>query len=368
MTDSMFRETGFAGSPILSFGEAPVKRRVTKLLAVLAGSFVACLFLLSGVFWFISSTVLPAEMTVLAIVPAGMSLPEKTPGVWRTAQSANRPLPTALGFAKTSSGKTEPFALRVFSLVDLFQGDFSLWKLESGEGLATQSGLSPWQVFGTPFGADLRLSLWPKRLIGSRSDELPEVLTGVYTKHIWKIKNTDGSLALLQPVTSTSAIALDPSLSHLLTNFAASNGFQIQFPSAGKLGWDAERDNLGLTVTPETARGMINPGLLQGYDIFDKKSALLQDDTSFQILNPPESLSATSTLNGLGQFIFNIPVLETFGEANQSVRSLACPGEPVAFFNDVSLKNICSWIDICHEVPKQLLVTKEGDDVNFCLE
>lgn len=354
----------------MSYGEAPVKRRITKLLAVLAGSFVVCVVLPGVWFWFLTSLPLPDGMVVMAIVPSNLVLPASAPDVWKHTVEVNRPLPSVLGFArsKATDGKIVPFAIRAFSLTDVAQG-MSAWKLVTEAELSISSKKSPWEVFGTPWRQVVWLSIWPKKLLNSQSDSLPEVLSGVYSKNIWHVNVNGDDLPPLGSVTSSNTMPLTPALNHNLANFTSANGFQILFPEKGLLGWETKAGHLDLIVQPELPiDNSTYLGLAQGYDLFDKKNSLLQDRTAIQVLSPPTDLSATSSLFRLKQFSFQLPSSMAPDLLNKSVRSLACPGQPVALFNDVSLKNICSWVDICFFTPRQMIITKQSDGVNFCVE
>jgi hypothetical protein len=370
VTDSNIHDTGFTGSPIMSYGEAPVKRRITKLLAVLAGSFVVCVVLLSAWFWFLTSLPLPDNMVAMAVVPAGVILPDNAPDVWKQTVEANRPLPSVLGFArsKAADDKVVPFAVKAFSLADIVQ-DISAWKLSAEAELSVSSRQSPWKVFGTPWRRLVWLTIWPKKLLNSQSDSLPEVLSGAYSKNIWHVNVNGGDLSLLGSVTSSNAMPLTPALSQNLANFTAANGFQIKFPEKGSLGWEAKAGQLDLIVQPEPPiDDLTYLGLAQGYDLFDKRNSLLQDQTAFQILAPLTGLSATSSIFQTKQFTFHFPLSMAFDTKNNSVRSLACPGQPVALFDNASSKNICSWIDICFFIPRQMIITRQNNGVNFCVE
>jgi len=119
----------------MSYGEAPVNKRLPKLLALLAGSFAVGLVILGLWFWFFTSIPLPDEAIVLAVVPSSVELPSQAPEEWKKTAAVNSPLPTVVGFAGLKS-KVGPFAVKVFSLNDLFESDsISVWKLGSDQKL-----------------------------------------------------------------------------------------------------------------------------------------------------------------------------------------------------------------------------------------
>ena len=136
----------------MSYGEAPINRRITKLLVVLAGSFVVVLLALGVWFWFFSPIPLPADISVMAVVPAHIQLPSQAPDVWKQTADINSPLPTIMGFvADKQGGKPMPFAIQVFSLSELVQdGKVAVWKIVSEKDLQPQISKSPIQLFGFP--------------------------------------------------------------------------------------------------------------------------------------------------------------------------------------------------------------------------
>jgi hypothetical protein len=354
----------------MSYGEAPVKRRLTNLLAVLAGSFALCLVIFCLAFWFLSTIPLPSDMVAMAVLPSGTTLSPEAPDIWVKAVDVNHPLPTLVGYAKDKTGKIVPFAVRVFLISDLTEG-WSVWKLVAGSDLAISAGKKPISLFGTPFLRTTQLTIWPKKLInhpGSGFD-LPEVLSGQITKNVWHVSQITDDGVGLTTVTSSNLTALTPPLSQLLTNYAAANGKTFQIPENGLVGWNLDQNNLNLMIQPKTP---INAstllGLAEGYDLFDYRNVLLEDETNYQILNPPVSLSATSTVFQQKEFAFQIPNRSQLSSLNKSVSSLACPGQPVAFFDNASLTNICTWIGICYTTPRQLVITQQVNGINFCWE
>lgn len=371
MTDSSIHDAGFAGSPIMSYGEAPVKRRITKLLAVLAGSFAIFLVIFSLGFWFLTSMPIPNETVAMAVLPASVKLSGEAPEVWRIAVDANQPLPTVVGYAKDKDGKTKPFAIRVFLVSDL-TNHFSAWNLLSGSELTSSSSKRPSTLIGSPFSSTARLTIWPKKLLNSVSGlgfDLPEVMAGPIIGKVWRVNGLKDDVQSLSSVTGTNAIALNPSFSRLLSNYLTANGKVVKVPENGLVNWKNDKTGLNLFVQPNTPiENSVYLDLAEGLDLFDYKSSLLEDETTYQILNPPISLSATSSVFQQTQFVYQLPAKPIIEDPNKSVRSLACSGEPLAVFDHQSLKNICSWTDICFFVPKQMIIAKQGDQVSFCVE
>lgn len=355
----------------MSYGEAPVKRRMTKLLAVLAGSFAIFLVIFCFGFWLFTSMPVPDDAVAMAVLPSSISLPPEAPGVWEIAQEANHPLPTVVGYAKDKTGKTVPFAIRVF-LVSDFANQWSAWKLLSTSELTVSSSRRPSSLIGSPLSSAIRLTIWPKEMLSSVSGlgfDLPDVMTGPVVNNAWQVKGLKGDVPGLRSVTSSSAMALNPAFSHLLTNYLTANGKVIKVPEKGLVNWKNESNGVNLFIQPEEpVLNSIYLDLAEGYDLFDYKNSLLEDETSYQILNPPASLSATSSIFQQNLFAYRLPAKPIIEDGNNSARSLACSGEPLAIFDYQSLKNMCSWTDICYFVPKQMIVARQSNQTNFCVE
>ncbi len=371
MTDSSIHDAGLAGSPIMSYGEAPVKRRITKLLAVLAGSFVAFLIIFCLGFWFLTSMPIPDGLVAMVVMPSSTKLPAEAPEIWKTALEANHPLPTVAGYAKDKSGKTIPFAIRVFLVSDLADHS-SAWKLLSASELISTSSKRPASLLGSPFPSSIQLTIWPRKLLNSVSGlgfDLPDVMTGPVVGNVWRVKGLKDEMPSLSSVTSSSAMALNPTFSRLLSNYLTANGKVIKVPENGLVNWKSDSNGVNLFVQPEEPiENSFYLDLAEGYDLFDYKSLLLEDETSYQMLNPPANLSTTSSIFQQTQFVYQLPAKPVIEDANKTVRSLACSGEPLAILDRQSLKNICSWVDICYFSPRQMIVARQSNQINFCVE
>lgn len=385
MTDSSIHDATLVGSPIMSYGEAPIKSRITKLLVILAGSFVVVLLALGVWFWFFSSIPLPADISAMAVVPAHVQLPDQVPDVWKQAADINSPLPTVMGFVTDKQGgKPIPFAIQVFSLSELMQdGKLTAWRIVSEGDLKPQTWKSPQQLFGVPSSnKPVWISIKPKELLGLQSGQadLPDEMAGPLEnglrpegsgpEWVWKVSGQN-ILTGQAPSTTNSFISLSPFNSAILANFSQANGLTLHLPDSGWVNWSFQADTVNFVIQPETP---VDPstvlGLATSHDIFDKRSALLEDQTAIQILMPPTSLpTATDWLpDGKFAMIFNKISTNLVSPASKSVNGLTCPGKTLAFFDAQSLKNICSWINVCFASPERLLVAEQAGNVNFCFD
>ncbi|MDD5726852.1 MAG: hypothetical protein PHC53_05660, partial [Patescibacteria group bacterium] len=307
MTDSSIHDATLVGSPIMSYGEAPINRRITKLLVVLAGSFVVVLLALGVWFWAFSSIPLPADISVMAVVPAHIQLPSQAPDVWKQAAEINSPLPTVMGFVTDKqSGKPTPFAIQVFSFSDLMQGGkLATWKIISEKDIQPLTNKSPLQLFGFPsFNKSVWLSIKPKELLGLQagSADLPDEMNGPLENGVWKISGSTVSINQA-PSTTDSFVPLSPFSSSILANFSQANGLAMHLPDSGWVNWSFQADTINFVIQPETP---IDPktvlDLATSHDLFDKRGALLEDQTAIQILMPPTSLPTATDWLPNGKF------------------------------------------------------------------
>ncbi len=373
MTDSSIHDATLVGSPIMSYGEAPINRRITKLLVILAGSFVVVLLALGVWFWFFSPIPLPADISVMAVVPAHVQLPGQAPDVWKQTADINSPLPTIMGFvADKQGGKPMPFAVQVFSLSELVQdGKVAVWKIASEKDLQPQISKSLIQLFGFPsFNKPVWLSIKPKVLLGLQAGpvDLPDEIAGPLENGVWK---TSGKTMPTNqaPSTTNNFIPLSPFNSSILANFSQANDLALHLPDSGWVNWSFQADAVNFVIQPETP---VNPdtvlGLATGHDLFDKQNGLLEDQTSVQILMPPTSLPTATDWLTDGKFAmsFNKTPSNSVSFISKSVNGLTCPGKALAFFDAQSLKNICSWVGVCFVSPEHLLIAEQAGNVNFC--
>jgi hypothetical protein len=383
VSDSNIHDSGFAGSPIVSYGQASVKNRIPKLLAFVAGSFAVALGLFCLWFWFLTSLPIPTNVVALAIVPASIELPVGSPEVWESAQKNNSPLPMVLGYVKLpdDSGMERkdptPFAVNVFSLSDLFgQGKTAAWKLQTAEDVTSSIAVerqSPWHLMGFPAkGRGIWLKIWPKRLLASADSQLdvPETLEGYYKNGVWTVEDSGLGKKIYQSDQSENFVQISGAASDYLANFAATQGLQIRMPSSSFVGWGANDEGLRLTISPADASSTsVALGLTQDENLIGKSRRLLGDQTvydEFVRLNDT-NLSVSTTADGSFHYDLNPAIDFSPLNPNQSESQVACPGDELANFDQVSVRNLCSWIGICFDYPQNLIVSQQDDNWNFCI-
>ncbi|MDD2786371.1 MAG: hypothetical protein PHS79_05825 [Patescibacteria group bacterium] len=383
MSDSNIHDSGFAGSPIVSYGQASVRNRIPKLLAFVAGSFAVALALLCLWFWFFTSLPIPTNAVVLTVVPASVELPVGSPEVWKSAQKNNSPLSTVLGYVKLSDDSNQerkdpvPFAVNVFSLSDLFgQGKTAVWKLQTIEGEASLIAVerqSPWHLMGFPAkGRGIWLKIWPKRLLASADSQLdvPETLGGYYQGGVWTVEDLGFGQNPYPFEQRNNFVQIFGAASDYLANFAAAQGLQIRMPSSSFVGWGANDEGLRLTISPADASPTsVALGLTQDKKLIGKSRRLLGDQTVYDeyVRLNDTNLSITTTADGSFHYDLNPAIVVSPLNPNQSESQVTCPGDELASFDQVSVRNLCSWIGICFDYPQNLVISRKDDNWNFCI-
>ena len=375
----MYHDAQFAGSPLISYGEAPAKKRITKLLAFLAGSFV--LAFLGGFTWFwgLTSVEVPADPMLMAIVPASFILPPEAPEVWRNTAENNYPIPTIVGFAASSvDGKATPFAVRVFSISDLFQDKpWSVWCLVSNqEDLGPTSEFSPMEIFGNPLRISKKqawLSLNPALIIGTNQENLtlPSRMEGLFDGKVWVVNSLIIDSPDQTPPSSPNLVTLSGPSNGLLANYSLTNGIVWQLPEAGWLAWEHQTSTLDMIIYPTSSLSStsIATDTILNDKLLARQSLLLSDDTDYLEFQPPMLSTSTQRLESTQILKFQIPQnLLVISSASEDVSSLTCPGKTVAVYDAASLKNICSWLDICFIKPISLVVSQQGEKTFFCIK
>jgi hypothetical protein len=391
--ESSIRDAAFTGSPLLSYGEAPNRRRLPKLLALLAGSFAVVAVVLVVWFWYFTALPMPTDASLVVIVPDGVDLPVRSPEVWRRVAKENSPLPTVMGFISDPSGspKSTAFAIRVFSLTDFFADKgLSVWKMEADQTSGLIAQTAPQKIFGDLWALPHApmLTIWPKRLFGSSlPSDLPEVLSGPVMGNIWQVPiDHDAISDQLTPLGPNNVI-LSASADDYLAKSTQINGLQIQLPASGRLNWVRHETSLDFAIQPNFPLSSSTlSGLESTQGHLGKKDALLPDQSAYQILRPlvipdlvdekdaliSEIQTASSSKDLLKQQVYEFSLTDQvsllLGQGTENVSQLTCPGNHLAEFDETSLKNICSWLDICFVDMNLLVIAEQGSFVNFCVK
>lgn len=378
MSDPVYHDAQFAGSPLISYGEAPAKKRIPKLLAFLAGSFVLVLLGVFTWFWVFTSVEVPAEPMLMAIVPAGFVLPPETPELWRNTAENNDPLPTILGFVENRiDGKAIPFAVRVISVSDLFRdGPHPVWSLISAKGnLGRISKLTPMKIFGNPFkstGKQAWLSLDPSMVIGTDQEKLalPSRMEGLFDGKIWEVNMPIVDTSEQVPTSSLNLVTISGRSNGLLANYSLTNGIIWQLPEASWLAWRHQTSTLDMIIYPSPFLPSSSTimEMASSDELLSRQSLLLADETDYFEFQPPSPSTSTQGTESQQIINFHIPQNLIWSAVDETVSPSTCPGKTVAVYDALSLKNICSWIDICFIKPTSLVVSQQGGKTFFCIK
>lgn len=365
MNEPLIRDSAFSGSPIMSYGQFSARHKWPKLLALAAGSF-GLLVLGAGIwFWFFTSLPLPSDSAVMAIIPPGYKLPGSVPGVWREAVEHNYPLPTVVGLwpADLPGAQSSPFAVRVLDFTGQAADGWSVWRVLAENTSSAVEFKSPFQVFGNPWsdkGSLLWLSLRPAKVLNLDNEAgLPPVLEGYIQNGTWKVTAPSEQFTDQELDWSTNYLSLSSENNNYLANFTAFFGEQW----FGAQDWVHWEHSDGLTLSFKTRQaadsGYIGQTLTVG-------SLLLPDDYLVQVLELSGSASyATQTRSD--SIKYNLPYLPGI-YTGSSAGDLACQGQRLAAFDEQSLKNICSWSDICFIKLKSLVINRQEQYINFCFD
>lgn len=365
MNEPLIRDSAFLGSPIMSYGQFSARNKWLKLIALATGSF-GLLILGAGIwFWFFSSLPLPADSAVMAIIPPGYKMPNSVPAVWRVAAEHNRPLPAVVGLMASgrSDGQLEPFAVRVLDIADRSSNGWSVWRILSEDMPSAFELKTPFQVFGSPWpnkSSGFWLSISPSKVFGLGEEVgLPQVLQGYVQPGIWRVDSPVEESLDQEPGWDTNYLGLSSENDIYLANFTAFYGEQ-GFGSPAWVHW--EHDD-GLTLAYKSKEGsetgLVGRTLTVG-------SLLLPDDYLVHVLELSDSsVYTTRTQSDL----IKLNVADIAGFYLGSVPTdLNCPGRKLVAFDEQSLKNICSWTDICFIKLKSLVINKQEQNINFCFD
>lgn len=365
MNEPLIRDSAFSGSPIMSYGQFSARHKWPKLLALAAGSF-GLLVLGAGIwFWFFTSLPLPSDSAVMAIIPPGYKLPGSVPGVWREAVEHNYPLPTVVGLwpADLPGAQSSPFAVRVLDFTGQAADGWSVWRVLAENTSSAVEFKSPFQVFGNPWsdkGSLLWLSLRPAKVLNLGNEAgLPPVLEGYIQNGTWKVTAPSEQFTDQELDWSTNYLSLSSENNNYLANFTAFYGEQ----KIGDQAWvHWEHDN-GLTLTFKPREGSESAWVGQTLTV---GSLLLPDDYLIQVFELADSVSyATQTSSD--SIKYDLPSLPGI-YTGSSAGDLACQGQRLAAFDEQSLKNICSWSDICFIKLKSLVINRQEQYINFCFD
>jgi len=377
VSDPVIHDAHFVGSPLISYGEAPSKKRIPKLLAFLAGSFVFALLVIFTWFWGFTSLEVPFDPMVIAIVPASFTLPPEAPEIWRNTAENNYPLPTVMGYtASGADNKPVPFALRVFSLADIFQDEpWSIWRLVSTNGNLGQTQRStPMRFFGSPmtiFRKQAWLSLNPSLFLGTSQDKiiLPSRMEGLFDGSTWEVDMSVVDAPEQVLPASPNLITLSGQGSSLVANYSLTNGIVWQLPEAGWLVWKHQTSTLEMEIYPSTFFASSTIQKLEPSEkILSRYGLLLSDGTDYQEFQPLVPSSTTQVSESVQVLEFQIPQNLVGIYSERSVSPPTCPGKTIAIYDAASLKNICSWLDTCFIRPASLVVSQQGEKTFICIK
>lgn len=363
MNEPLIRDSAFSGSPIMSYGQFSARHKWPKLLALAAGSFALLVLGVSIWFWFFSTLPLPAQSAVMAIIPPGYKMPSGVPGVWREAVEHNYPLPTVVGLwaAGQPGDQLSPFAVQVLDFTGHQDDGWNMWRVVSQSSSSAVELTAPYKVFGNPWsdkGSLLWLSIRPAKVLNmGKEADLPPVLQGYVQNGTWKVEAPPEQLADQEPDWSTNYLSLSSVKNNYLANFTAFYG-QQRFGAQDWVHWEHD-DGLTLTFKPvkDSELSLASQTLTVG-------SILLPDDYLVQIFEVSD-LAPYATRTQPDSIKYNLPYV-TGIYTSSSAGDLGCQGQRLAAFDEQSLKNICSWSDICYIKLKSLVINRQEQYINFC--
>lgn len=359
--DPFIRDAVFRGSPILSYGTANRGSAWPKFLALAAGIFVLLAIAVLSWFWFFTNIPIPKNTIVLAILPSRTSLGVNAPLVWKQAITLNSPSPTIAGIAKvaneisTTAYTNLSYAIRLSPATAII-GRTRLWDLSSEEKLTEYDYKSPFEVFGWPwemFDGRLLLQVAVKDLFADAdftAADLPNVVEGEVIGNKWQtnipiMRVSDAgeqSELLLQ---TDGFVTLDEGANEFLRNFLIYYGAWLDYTEQGTLTWEFA------TSTVDVDYMGFGDEEIATYDDLAALKVVpytLEDGTVVQRLFK-NSQQSSSTVDRATSTTLAIPISqrEIYGNEN-SVSALTCQGQVMAKFDRQSLRNFCSWFDICY--------------------
>lgn len=363
MNEPLIRDSAFKGSPIMSYGQFGARNKWLKLLAIVAGSFGALILGVGIWFWFFSSLPLPTASALMAIIPPGHPLPSGVPGVWREAVEHNYPLPTVVGLWSSDQpeDKLVPFAVQVFDFANNQANGWKMWRILAQDTAPAVESKAPFQVFGNPWsdqGSLIWLSISPAQVLRmDREADLPPVLQGYVHSQTWKVQASSEQFAGQEPDWSTNYLSLSSVKSNYLANFTAYYGEQMHNP-LDWVHWE-HGDDLTLFFKPSegSEAGYASQTLTVG-------NLLLPDDYVVEVRQLTDTV-VYSTHTQIQTVELNIP----YGSGvylDPTTTQTACQGQRLVAFDEQSIKNICSWSDICYVKLKSLVINKQEQYINFC--
>lgn len=364
--DPFIRDAVFKGSPILSYGTANQGSVWPKFLALGAGFFVLIFLILGSWFWFFTRIPQPDRNVITLVVPTNVDLPANTPLEWKRVKELNQPLPTIAGIVKMDSASGyESYAIRLSPITALV-GKTTLWHLESNQDLEWKNFKTPYELFGWPWNL---LNIKTKLIIRPRSvfadydnnQRLPETIEGLIKKNRWETDLLITEYELISKYRERSDFVNFNSLDKgILGNFFQYNGKWIKSSDKTILTWRFLLNELRIDYRGSEVGQFV--GDLLEEEKMSVQEYVLEDGYSAKRLFLH---TGTSTMNYTST---SLSIANT--KQNQitqiNVNELTCPGEIIAVFGKDSLRNICSWIDICYFDYKILIVTKHEERLTVC--
>ena len=275
-----------------------------------------------------------------------------------------------------ADNKSVPFALRVFSLTDLFQDEpWSIWRLVSTNGNLGQTQRStPMRFFGSPmtiFRKQAWLSLNPPLFLGTSQDKiiLPSRMEGLFDGSTWEVDMPAVDAPEQMPLASSNLVTLSGQSNSLVANYSLTNGIIWQLPEAGWLVWKHQTSTLDIDIYPSSYLASSTVRKLEPSEkLLSRYGLLLSDGTDYQEFQPPIPATTTQGSESAQPLEFQIPQYPLGIYSEGSVSPLTCPGKTIAIYDAVSLKNICSWLDTCFIKLTSLVVSQQGEKTFFCIK
>ncbi|MDF1497117.1 MAG: hypothetical protein P1P90_03575 [Patescibacteria group bacterium] len=385
--DPFIRDAAFRGSPILSYGTANRGSAWPKFLALAAGIFVLLFVFIFSWFWFFTKIPVPKNTLVFTILPAETSLNTNAPLVWKQAQALNNPFPTVAGLAKSSeSNKNHQdgnlgYAIRLSPATAII-GKTKLWDLSSEQILEIDAYKSPFDVFGWPwemFNGQMKLDINVRGLFsyGELSlDELPSKIDGIVIGNKWKTTlpiQKSVSEPTKKLVEASGFLQLEDGDSQFLMNFLRYHQSWAQFTEPGMLTWRHDPLLVALDYEADNKQKRYLGSLEDKESTISKKFELPDGYIAERLyVNPGLTIATGSNASSTG---LNIPETQqglisvsnfVSGLTGYEVDSNKCDGEVIAGFNQQSIKNFCSWIDICYFDFDNIILINEGGYLTAC--
>ncbi|MBD3281135.1 hypothetical protein GF391_00110 [Candidatus Uhrbacteria bacterium] len=366
--DPFIRDAAFKGSPILSYGTANRGSAWPKFLALGAGFFVLAAGILGSWFWFFTSIPIPKQSIIELDLPAGSEMGATSPLIWKQMIELNKPMPTLAGLVKSgNSSEFKEYAIRL-SPARAIVGRSSLWQVESQADIAIMEYKSPFEVFGWPWELVNRranLSVKLREMFsyqGNDIQELPEILSGEIIGNRWKtnlpLKIEGNSLPLDN--FSSGGVVFSNNDSDFLANFLQYFGSYSKGDDASLLEWEFAPASLKLDYE---GAGDLGAVIEEGDSGVSVQEFVMEDGTAAKRL-----YLASTTATGSSSEAIEIPsyrYIETAAK-QKSVSDLTCDGDALAVFDRQSLRNFCSWFDICYFDFDTVKILNDDDFLTVC--